>query len=153
MPLNQNRIDLVSNWKSECNGLSKQHNLRALHLKRKYQIFGMLQLLIPVGFTLANQIIGVDNTVTIMASVGFSLTGITTIVLNFLNFKVLSTKHELAGNSYNTVINDIETTMSRHLSPPDMLVEKWKNELKNLQNYSPSLDDTCCCFCDTKLNS
>ena len=58
MPLTQSKINLVEHWKIECAEHSKQHGKRALHLKRKYQIFGMLQLLIPVGFTLTNQIIG-----------------------------------------------------------------------------------------------
>ena len=142
MPLEQASITLVSNWKKQCEANSVKHFEIAQHLKLKYKIFGMLQLLIPVGFTLATTIMGQENDggIAMVASIGFSCTAITTVVLNFLNFKVLSTKHELASNSYHTIVNDIDSIMTQHAYPPEILIVKIKNELRNLEAYSPSID-------------
>lgn len=137
-------VNLIDKWKVESQELSIKHNNTANYYKTKYNIFGLLQLLIPIGFTLANQLIEDPDSSKAVSSVGFALSGITTVLLNFLNFKVASTKHGLASNSYRTMVNDIESTMSN----PDNIniqvtIEKIKNEMKNLQNYSPGLDDSC----------
>ena len=139
------RITLIQKWKNECVEYAQLHSKKAMHLKRKYQIFGMLQLLLPIGFTLANQILGTSGPVTILASIGFATTGIVSVVLNFLNFKVLSAKHELSANAYHALENDISSIMTDHISPPDVLMTKVKTELKNLETYSPDINTGICC--------
>ena len=139
-------IELVDQWKSECSECSTKHAKLSIHFKHKYLFFGLVQLLLPISFGLINQINGTASPTTDINSVGFALSAVTTILLNFLSFKAKSVSHDKASNAYATLENDIEAVMVQHRVPPDTLIIKIKNELKNLQGYSPGLDDGCCCL-------
>lgn len=135
---------LIDDWKDKCIKESDLHNILSKYKNKKYYCFGLIQIALPILMTLATQLIKDEESNRIVSSVGFMLVGVTTVVLNFFNFKVISERHKHASVSYKNLVNDIESIMSSpHRINSDVLISKINNEIKNLNIYSPSTDGSC----------
>ena len=140
-------LELLEDWKTNCTLKQNKHIKMGAYLKIKYNVFALIQLSIPIVLIPITQLIENPEHSRIVSSFGFGIVAVSTMVLNLFSFKVQSTKHENAANSYALTSEEIHMVVSlpeKSRSSPTLFLAKLRNEIKNLDKYSPNLEGGCC---------
>jgi len=143
-------INLVKEWYEEIIILSKKHQKLSNIFYIKHVIYSLPQILIPTFLIFITQLDLGYNELKVISGSGFLITGTLSGVYNFFNFNVKSQKHDNASIMYNTLKEYINTNLHRsdnYRIPSDVFVSYIRNEKKNLEKFSPSIENSCISNC------
>lgn len=143
-------IELVSDWKKEIKILANQHKQISRTFYVKHVGYSIPQLIIPVILIFITQINITEEELKYISGLGFLTTGILSSISTFFNFNVKSERHDNASNRYEDLNRYIETNLHRgnnYRIPSDVFVGYIKNEIRNLNQYSPSIENSCLSRC------
>lgn len=142
--------NLIKEWYEEIIILSKKHQKLSKIFYIKHVVYSLPQIIIP---TFLAGLIELDlgyNELKIISVSGFLTVGVLNGIYNFFNFNVKSQKHDNASIMYNILKEYINTNLHRshdYKIPSDVFVSYIRNEKKNLEKFSPSIENSCISNC------
>lgn len=144
LPWEEREEKIIAKWKEDGANRKLMHNKKSKHFKKLYNIFGMLNIMIPFTGSLVSLL--VDNYhnehMTEVSTIILATTTVVSGINAFWNFGEKSEKHSDYENRYGEYISSIEKEMvkpRKYRIACDVCMEWAQNTLNRLHSSAPEL--------------
>jgi hypothetical protein len=140
MPWTSKQEAYVIRIKNECSELQNEHNVLAHNHKRKYILFSIPSIVLPLLLSTTNELL--TGNYSYISTIGMMTTGIVSGLNTFFNHGKRYENHNNFAGKYEELAGEIESTLAknkRYRTQCDVYMETIKNKYAQLNASAPMI--------------